>query len=109
MTHSAESQTSDFDRGSATSDFVLLAAPTVLAFALILGVVMAAEAKLEAIVNASTLAQKLASADALTSRDVETLSEVESSFTFGEPLKQVVSRHSLDIGAGHVALAVTDG
>jgi hypothetical protein len=94
MTRSTGSQTSDFDRGSATSDFVLLATPTVLAFALVLSVLFAAVTKLEAIVNASTLAQKLASADSSTSRDVETLSEAAISFTFGRPLKQVVSKTS---------------
>lgn len=72
----------------------MLATPTVLAFALILAVVMAADVKLEAIVSASTLAQKLASADASTSRDIETLSEATSSFTFAKPFKQVVSKTS---------------
>ena len=92
MTHSAEFQTSSSERGSAASEFVLLAAPTVLAATFALGLVVAADAKLEATANAAALAQKLAAADAITTSDTSALLQVVKAFTFGIPLKQVVAK-----------------
>jgi len=92
MTHSVEFQTSRRERGSAASEFVLLAGPTVLAATFALGLVISADARLEATANAAALAQKLASADSVATSDTSSLSQAANTFTFGSPLRQVVAK-----------------
>jgi hypothetical protein len=76
---------------------VLVALPTAIATSLVLGLVLSANAKLEALANAAELSQKLASADATELTDAPSIAQWAPSFYFGSLITRTVTKDSKSV------------
>lgn len=71
--------------------------PTAIATSLVLGLVLSANAKLEAIANAAELSQKVASADASELTDAPSIAQWAPSFYFGSLIGRTVTKDSKSV------------